>query len=170
MVADESHDDRTQSFVALTVGTKVSHYKIIEKIGAGGMGEVYLAADTKLNRRVALKFLPSHFCQDDDCRAQFKREAQAVAKLNHPNIITIYEVTEVQGISCAGSVEYYQDGNVTSCTLGREDTLSGQPLPMGTVVHLTPDGYMDWCFLKQNIEIQGHLCSGNGHDFTRTAS
>jgi len=75
------------------------------------------------------------------------------------------EVTEVQGISCAGSVEYYKDGSVTSCTLGREDTLSGQPLPMGTVVHLTPDGYMDWCFLQQDTEIQGHLCSGSGHDF-----
>jgi serine/threonine-protein kinase len=61
------------------------------------MGEVYLAEDTKLYRKVALKFLPSHLCQDDDCRARFKREAQAVAKLNHPNVIHIYEVSEYQG-------------------------------------------------------------------------
>jgi serine/threonine protein kinase/tetratricopeptide (TPR) repeat protein len=74
----------------------VSHYRIVKKIGAGGMGEVYLAEDTKLDRKVAVKFLPSHLCQDDDCRARFKREAQAVAKLNHPNIIHVYEVSEYQ--------------------------------------------------------------------------
>ena len=90
-------DDKTQSYVPLTNGTMVSHYRIIEKIGAGGMGEVYLAEDTELKRRVALKFLPPHLCQDVDCRARFKREAQAAAKLNHPNIVTIYEVSEFNG-------------------------------------------------------------------------
>ncbi|MCK4606454.1 MAG: protein kinase [candidate division Zixibacteria bacterium] len=97
MVADESDNDRTRSFVALTAGANVSHYKIIEKIGAGGMGEVYLAEDTKLNRRVALKFLPLHLCQDDDCRARFTREAQAAAGLDHPNIASIHEVGEYNG-------------------------------------------------------------------------
>ncbi len=87
-------DDKTRTFVPLTGGTMVSHYRIIEKIGAGGMGDVYLAEDTELNRKVALKFLPPHLCQDSDCRARFKREAQASAKLNHPNIITIFEVGE----------------------------------------------------------------------------
>jgi len=96
MATDESHNDRTQSFVALTKGTMVSHYRIVEKIGAGGMGEVYLAEDTKLKRKVALKFLPPHLCQDKDCRARFKREAQAVAKLSHPNVVTIYDVSEFQ--------------------------------------------------------------------------
>ncbi len=75
------------------------------------------------------------------------------------------EVVEIQDISCVGSVEYYQNGKLTSCTLGREDTLSGQPLPAGTVVHLTSDGYLDWCFLKQNTEIQGHLCRGEKDGF-----
>lgn len=79
MAADESNDDRIQSFVALTKGTAVSHYKIVEKIGSGGMGEVYLALDTKLNRKVALKFLPPHLYQDEDCPARFKREAQVAA-------------------------------------------------------------------------------------------
>jgi TolB-like protein/predicted Ser/Thr protein kinase len=97
MSADDSSDDRTQSFVALTAGTRVSHYRIIEKIGAGGMGEVYLAEDKELDRKVALKFLPSHLCQDEDCRRRFKREAQAAAKLSHPNIVHVYEVSEYHG-------------------------------------------------------------------------
>lgn len=77
----------------------------------------------------------------------------------------IGEVAEIQGISCTGSVEYYQGGKLKSCTLGREDTLSGQPLPPGTVVNLTAEGVLDWCFLPQNTMIQGHLCRGSGHNF-----
>jgi serine/threonine protein kinase/tetratricopeptide (TPR) repeat protein len=90
-------DDKTQAVTVLSKGTVINHYRIIEKIGAGGMGEVYLAEDTELNRKVALKFLPLHLCQDTDCRTRFKREAQAAAKLNHPNIVTIHEVSEFGG-------------------------------------------------------------------------
>jgi serine/threonine protein kinase/Tfp pilus assembly protein PilF len=89
-------EDDTRSFIPRTKGTVISHYKIVEKIGAGGMGEVYLAEDTKLNRRVALKFMPSHLTSDDSLRTRFTREAQAAAKLDHPNIVTIYEVGEFQ--------------------------------------------------------------------------
>jgi len=95
---DHSQDnDKTRTHVILIKDTQVGHYRIIKKIGAGGMGEVYLAEDKKLKRRVALKFLPLHLCQDEDCRERFKREAQAAAKLNHPNIVTIYEVSLYQG-------------------------------------------------------------------------
>jgi serine/threonine protein kinase/tetratricopeptide (TPR) repeat protein len=90
-------DDKTREVTVLSKGTVIGHYRIVEKIGAGGMGEVYLADDTELNRQVALKFLSLHLCQDADCRARFKREAQAAAKLNHPNIVTIYEVSEFNG-------------------------------------------------------------------------
>jgi len=90
-------DDRTQSFEMLVQGTQIGHYEILEKIGAGGMGEVYLAEDTKLKRKVALKFLPPHLCQNEDCRKRFTREAQAAAGLDHPNIAGIHEVGEYQG-------------------------------------------------------------------------
>ncbi|MFW9816855.1 MAG: protein kinase [Candidatus Thorarchaeota archaeon] len=97
MVDHEADNDRTRTHVVLTKGTMVSHYRIVEKIGAGGMGEVYLADDTKLKRKVALKFLPGHLSGDPDFKTRFVREAEATAKLNHPNIITIYEVSEYNG-------------------------------------------------------------------------
>ncbi|MCP4566594.1 MAG: protein kinase, partial [FCB group bacterium] len=89
-------DDNTRTHIVLTKGTMVGHYRIVEKIGAGGMGEVYLVEDTKLNRKVALKFLPSHLSQNEEYRLRFTREAQASAKLDHPNIVPIYEVSEHQ--------------------------------------------------------------------------
>ena len=98
MAPDESRDDQTQSFVALTRGTMVNHYRIIEKIGSGGMGEVYLSQDTRLDRRVALKFLPRHLNQDENYRNRFTREARAAGSLDHPNIAAIYEVGEFNGL------------------------------------------------------------------------
>ena len=78
------------SFMALSVGTRVGAYEITALIGAGGMGEVYRARDSRLNRDVALKVLPDAFAGDPDRLARFKREAQVLASLNHPNIAAIY--------------------------------------------------------------------------------
>ena len=75
----------------------VSHYKIIEQIGEGGMGVVYRAEDTRLERTVALKFLHSHRLDDKEQRARFIREAQAAGRLNHPGIVTIHDVGEDRG-------------------------------------------------------------------------
>jgi len=79
-------------------GTKVGSYEITRLIGAGGMGEVYRARDTKLDRDVAIKVLPDAFAADDERLARFEREAKLLASLNHPNIASIYGLEESDGV------------------------------------------------------------------------
>src|SRR5215469_15605529 len=79
------------------IGTKLAHYEITSHIGSGGMGDVYQAADTKLGRSVAIKFLPDAFSHDTERVARFQREARVLASLNHPNIATIHGVEEING-------------------------------------------------------------------------
>src|SRR6478752_6869159 len=76
------------------IGQNIAHYRITAKLGEGGMGAVYRATDTKLNRDVAIKILPPSFAEDDDRIRRFEREAQVLASLNHPNIGAIYGLEE----------------------------------------------------------------------------
>src|SRR5258707_8407664 len=83
----------------LSPGASLSHYRIVSKLGAGGMGEVYLAQDTRLDRKIALKILPADLAANQDRMRRFTQEAKAAAALNHPNIATIHEIGESDGVN-----------------------------------------------------------------------
>src|SRR5262252_806199 len=80
----------------LEANSSLSHYRILSRLGAGGMGEVWLAEDTRLNRKVALKLLPAEFTQDAERVRRFTQEAKAASALSHPNIVTVHDIGETE--------------------------------------------------------------------------
>lgn len=94
MSADNSAQDYGETLSMIKVGSQIDHYVIEKSIGRGGMGDVYLAREKKLDKQVALKFLSVNLCQDESYRARFVREAKSLAQVNHPNVVQIYELSE----------------------------------------------------------------------------
>jgi dienelactone hydrolase len=109
------------------LGRKISHFRILEKIGSGGMGDVYKAEDLSLGRLVALKFLPERFARDPEAVERFRREARAVSALNHPNICTIYETGEAEG-QCFLAMELLEGRTL-------REHIHGEPLEVGDLLN-----------------------------------
>ena len=122
--------------MSLTPGTRLGPYEVLSAIGAGGMGEVYRARDTKLDRDVAIKVLPSHLAADADALGRFEREAKAVAALSHPNILSIHDFGR-DANAASGGVSYAVMELLEGGTL-RERLASG-PLPQKKVVQIGVD-------------------------------
>ena len=94
--------------MSVEIGQHLSHYQVLEKLGEGGMGVVYKAMDNKLNRLVALKFLPSHLTKDESTRKRFIVEAQVASALDHPNICNIHEINETKNGQLFICKDYYK--------------------------------------------------------------
>lgn len=115
--------------IKIASGKTISHYEIISPLGSGGMGDVYLAQDLILNRQVALKLLPEYFTRDRDRLRRFQQEARTASSLNHPNIITIYEIGQVDDRHFI-ALEFIDGETLRQSFIGKRRHSAGRPLRM----------------------------------------
>ena len=111
---------------AMQIGQRISHYQILSLLGKGGMGEVYLARDNRLDRTVALKILPAQVASDKERMQRFVREAKAASALNHPHVATIYDIGAAEGVSFI-AMEYVEGQSLAA-------RINGQPLAIKEIV------------------------------------
>ena len=132
------------------IGQTISHYRILEKLGEGGMGVVYKAQDSKLDRAVAIKFLPQHLSASEENKARFIQEAKASAALNHPNILNVYEIDEQAG-GLFFAMEYIEGATLKSHISGFK---AGEGIPVPQAI--------DWTLRSGSRPCRRHECF---HDF-----
>jgi eukaryotic-like serine/threonine-protein kinase len=137
-IGDEEMPREVESILAhekqSLIGRQIGSYKILSLLGVGGMGEVYLASDTRLDRKITLKILPAQVASDSDRIRRFIREAKAASALNHPNVATIHEIGEFKGVSFI-AMEYVEGQTLAA-------KISGHPLE---IVEITDIGLQRRC-------------------------